>query len=68
MLKKKSLNEIDEIGWGQGEEKNSLAQPRLPPHRSYWEQLRKRDESTGRVRRAGRRARDSDSLKCRKQK
>lgn len=46
MLKKKSLNEIDEIGWGQGEEKNSLAQPRLPPHRSYWEQLRKRDEST----------------------
>lgn len=47
MLKKKSPNEIDGIGWGQGEQKNSLAQLRLSPHSSYWKQLRKMDESTG---------------------
>lgn len=47
MLEKKSLNEIDEVGWRQGEEKNSLAQPRLSPHSSCWEQHRRRDASTG---------------------
>lgn len=46
MLKKKSLNEIDDMGWGQGEEKNGLSQPRLSPHSSYWEEHRRRDAST----------------------